>query len=378
MSKRFIVEKKKRGKTMIKHVLVTGAGGYIGTVLVPKLLEAGYRVTAIDRFYFGMNKLQPHPQLKTIKEDCRSLKETHFLDVDVVIDLAALSNDPSGEIFQQVTYDVNFVARVHTANLARKMGVKRYILPSSCSVYGFQDKATVLTEESTTNPLTVYAKANEMAERGVLQLHTKTFTVIVLRLATVFGYSPRMRFDLAVNGMTYGAWKNGVIPLMRNGTQWRPFIHIEDVTDVIRTMVKVDARVVNGEIFNVGANDHNFELRTLAEKIVCALPKNVYIEWYGDPDARSYRVDFSKLENRLGWQRKHSVSSAVREIFDLLERGKLAKTPETITLDWYQELQKWKKIIAETEMYGGILEMNEQKEIPHVLISKTSSKMKSN
>src|SRR5699024_4496960 len=154
----------------------------------------------------------------------------------------------------------NHLARVKAANLSKKMGVQRYILPSSCSVYGYQDKETVVHELSRTNPLTVYAKANEMAEKDVLALATDEFTVTVMRQATLFGYSPRMRFDLAVNGMTYGAWKDGVIPLMRDGSQWRPMIHVEDTTDVMCKILEVDAALINGEIFNVGSATSNYQL----------------------------------------------------------------------------------------------------------------------
>jgi nucleoside-diphosphate-sugar epimerase len=141
-------------------VLVTGAGGYIGSVLVSKLLRKGYKVKAIDRFFFGMNTLVEHNNLTIIKEDTRRLTEQLFEDVDAVIDLVAISNDPSGELFQEETFQINYISRVNTARMAKKSGVKRYILPSSCSLYGFQDGDTIVDERSMTNPLTTYAKAN--------------------------------------------------------------------------------------------------------------------------------------------------------------------------------------------------------------------------
>ncbi|MFD1040630.1 NAD-dependent epimerase/dehydratase family protein [Virgibacillus byunsanensis] len=345
----------------MKNVLVTGAGGYIGSILVPKLLEQGCNVKAVDRFFFGVDKLQPHPNLTIVNEDCRRLNEDHFIDVNAVIDLVAISNDPSGELFKEVTYEVNYLARVNAAILAKKMGVKQYILPSSCSIYGFQDKEAVVDESAKTNPLTVYAKANEKAEQGVLALADDNFTVTVMRQATVYGYSPRMRFDVAINGMTYGAWENGIIPLMRDGSQWRPMVHVEDTTDVMCLLLEADTHTVNGEIFNVGSNRNNYQLGQLAKEIAAALPIEVKIDWYGDPDHRSYRVNFEKIEKALNWEAKYIAADGALQIYKKLENGTLEKTEQSITLNWYKELVKWQKVIKQVDMYGGILEIEENK-----------------
>ncbi|MDF2781825.1 MAG: UDP-glucose 4-epimerase, partial [Geminicoccaceae bacterium] len=179
----------------MERVLVTGAGGYIGTSLVPMLLAAGYKVRALDRFFFGRDLLPEHEQLERIQADSRRLEPAYFEGVDHVIDLVAISNDPSGELFQDATYQINHESRVHCATLAKAAGVKRYVLPSSCSIYGFQDPGVRCDEGYATNPLTTYAKANELAEQGVLPLADGRFCVVVLRQATVYGYSPRMRFD---------------------------------------------------------------------------------------------------------------------------------------------------------------------------------------
>jgi nucleoside-diphosphate-sugar epimerase len=340
-----------------KRVLVTGAGGYIGTTLVPMLLERGYSVRAVDRFFFGRDLLADHPHLEVIIEDARRLAGRHLEGVDAVIDLVAISNDPSGELFQEATLQINRDARVRTAKLAKEAGAKRYVLPSSCSIYGFQTEGAAVDERSPTNPLTTYARANEMAEQGVLPLADAEFCVVVLRQATVYGLSPRMRFDLAINGMTYGAWKTGRLPLMRDGSQWRPMVHVRDTARAQIFMLESDQASVNGQIFNVGSEANTYRIGELGEIVARSIPgRRVEIEWYGDPDHRSYRVAFNKIE-ALGYRAEKTAADGVAEICEALESGKVDRTTKTITLEWYQELTRWHRIIRETEMYGGMVEL---------------------
>jgi nucleoside-diphosphate-sugar epimerase len=340
----------------MERVLVTGAGGYIGTTLVPMLLERGYAVRAVDRFFFGDDRLPVDERLQIVQEDTRRLGVEHLGGVDAVIALAALSNDASGELRPDWTWDINDRARVRLAGLARAAGVKRYILPSSCSIYGFQDPEVIVDETSPTNPLTTYAQANEQAERGVLPLADDEFCVVVIRQATVYGYSPRMRFDLAINGMTYGAWKTGVLPLMRDGTQWRPMVHVKDTAGAMCFLLTVDPARVNGQIFNVGSDRNNYQLGDLAERVAAAVPRDVRIEWYGDPDHRSYRVSFAKMED-LGYRAERVAEDGVSEICEALESGALDRTPDTITIDWYKQLLEWHERLKRIELHGGLLEL---------------------
>ncbi len=341
----------------MKTVLVTGAGGYIGSVLVPKLLERGYKVKAVDRYFFGADKLKAHPRLTIIKDDVRRMKEEYFAGVDAVVDLVAISNDPSGELFEESTYQINHIARLGTATIAKKVGVERYILPSSCSIYGFVDHDRIVDERSPANPLTTYAKANEKAEQSILPLADDKFTVVVMRQATVYGYSPRMRFDLAINGMTLGAFRSGIIPLMRDGSQWRPMVHVQDTTDAMCLLLEADAKTINGQIYNVGSDRNNYRLGKLAEEIAKALPIDVKIDWYGDPDHRSYRVNFDKITAELNWEARWTAADGAKEIFQALQEGRISQTEQTLTLGWYKELVKWHNIIKNVEMYGAIIDL---------------------
>ncbi|MGH9808482.1 MAG: NAD-dependent epimerase/dehydratase family protein, partial [Terriglobia bacterium] len=188
----------------------------------------------------------------------------------------------------------------------------------------------------------------------VLPLAASDFVVVVLRQATVYGFSPRMRFDLAINGMTYGAWKTGVLPLMRDGTQWRPMVHVKDTARAQLFMLSADPAKINGEIINVGSEENNYQLGPLAEKVAAIVPRDVKIEWYGNPDHRSYRVSFDKIHS-LGYRAQYKAEDGVEDTCEALAAGKIDRTTKTITLDWYRELIDWHERIRQIEMYGGVL-----------------------
>ncbi len=321
------------------QVLVTGGAGYIGSILIRHLLEKGYKVKCLDRFFFGkesLNDISANNSLQLIRDDIRWFSPDLLDSVDVVIDLAALSNDPSGELDPAKTLDINYLGRVRVAKLSKDHGVKQYILASSCSIYGYRDE--ISDEQTPANPLTTYAKANFMAENDVLPLADSNFTVTVLRFATVYGSSFRMRFDLALNGMTLGLFKSGKIPLMRDGKQWRPFIHIKDVAKAYLAVIESSSDVINGQIFNVGSDDQNYQVFDLARIIGHSIGILYDIDWYGSVDNRSYRVSFKKFKDALDYRVKYTPKDAAVEIYNALKSGAVTDSPKAYTVNWYKNL----------------------------------------
>lgn len=339
------------------QVLVTGGAGYIGSVLIRMLLDRGYRVKCLDRFFFGKESLQDvssNPDLDLIKDDIRWFDPSFLKDVDAVVDLAALSNDPSGELDPAKTFGINYLGRTRVAKLSKEYSVKRYILASTCSVYGFRQDM-VLDENSPTNPLTTYAKSNLRAEKDVLPLADSNFTVTVLRQATVYGLSPRMRFDLAINGMTLGLFKNRKIPVMRKGDQWRPFIHIKDTSKAFLTVLESSEHKVNGKVFNTGSNKQNYQILPLVKMIGEAVSVPFEIEWYGSPDIRSYRVNFDKIHSTLGFNPDYTPKEGAREVYEALESGKVTDSIKTKTVEWYKHILGMHEILREIVIRDTIL-----------------------
>ncbi len=338
------------------RIFVTGGGGYIGSALVPFLMRHGHSVTLLDRFFFGVSEIPSihgGSNLNVMRDDIRWFDGKALEGHDAVIDMAALSNDPSGELDPWKTIDINYLGRARVARLAREARIRRYVLISSCSVYGFQDK--ILNEESPTNPLTAYARANLHAERDNLPLRSSEFTTTVLRLATVYGLSRRMRFDLAVNGMVLGGVMQGKIPIMKDGTQWRPFVHVHDVSMAISQVLSAPESDVNGEIFNIGSDSQNYQVKELAELVAKSLTSRPQLVWYGAPDTRSYRVSFEKARRVLRFAPEHSPEDATREIEDALHKGTVTDSLETRTVEWYRHLLTDAEAGAKVALRGVVL-----------------------
>jgi len=338
----------------VMNVLVTGGGGYIGSVLVRRLVREGYGVRVLDRFFFGEESLRDvAEEVEIVRGDVRDVTPEIFRDIFAVFDLAALSNDPAGELDPAKTLDINYLGRARIARLARHAGVARYVLASSCSIYGFQ--TGLLTEESPVNPLTTYAEANHLAEQAVLPLSCDSFCVTALRQATVYGLSPRMRFDLAVNGMTLGLWKNGKINVLRDGSQWRPFVHVEDTARAFLLVLESAVEAVSGQVFNVGSDEQNIRILDLAKQVATACGREFAMEWYGDPDHRSYTVSFGKIREHLGYGVEHTFADGARGIFAALEEGAIDTGERTKTVAWYRKLLEAKSLVDAVSHRGEIL-----------------------
>jgi nucleoside-diphosphate-sugar epimerase len=344
--------------TNMQQILVTGGAGYVGSVLVAELLKAGHKVKCLDRFFFGKESLADvisNPNLEIIKDDIRWFDPKILKNVEVVMDLAALSNDPAGDLDPSKTFDINYLGRIRVARLSKEYGVKRYILASSCSLYGFQDG--ILDENSKINPLTSYAKANSKAEQDSIPLASSSsnFIVTSLRFATVYGYSGRMRFDLAINAMVLGLFKNPKIPVMREGDQWRPFIHIKDVASAYMLVMMQPPDKINGQVFNVGSDEQNYQILPLAELIGKTLSIPYEIQWYGTGDFRSYKVSFKKFKDIVNFKPSYTPKEGSLEIFEALKTGKLQDSLKTKTVDWYKHLINSYELISEVSLRNTVL-----------------------
>lgn len=331
------------------RVLVMGAGGYIGIPLCYELERRGHDVYAADRFFF-----EKYPKLKTepLRVDIRSY-EIPFRSFEAVIDLAGLSNDASAEINPQFTQSINVDGAVRLANRAKATKVRRYIYSSSASVYGHGEK-TGLTEQSPINPLTDYAKSKVAVEAELRKLGDETFEPVILRNATIFGAAPRMRFDLAVNVMTYRAWKDGVIYCMGSGEQWRPFAHVSDIVSVFCAALEADTDSVSCETFNVGSADNNMQIKTLGALVAEKTGAKVH-NIPDDPDRRSYSLNFDKLKQFYDAPFR-SIEYGIDEVLSALKSAEIdGEDPRGKTLGWYRDIIAWEARLTQMRLDGRLL-----------------------
>lgn len=280
------------------NILVTGNKGYIGSVLTPMLIEKGYNVIGLDTgFYRGIGKDKSEDKIKQISKDVRNISIQDLRDVDSVIHLAALSNDPLGEFNTKLTYDINLNATIKLANFAKQVGIKRFIYVSSQSMYGISKVNNELDEDnSQKNPITAYAKTKWDAECELKKLGSNDFTVVCFRPSTVFGASPKLRCDIVFNNLVACAYTTGKIEIKSDGTPWRPVVHIRDVCNAFIAGLEAPKELVSNQSFNVGIENGNYTIRNLAEAAQ-NIVKGCSLVFTGEhsSDSRTYKVSFKKI-----------------------------------------------------------------------------------
>jgi nucleoside-diphosphate-sugar epimerase len=308
----------------IETVLVTGGAGYVGSVLVPKLLKEGFKVKVLDLYVFGegvLDGVKDHPNLEQIKGDMRSVEllERIIPTCDAVIHLACISNDPSFELDPELGKSINYDCFLDLVRISKKHDVCRFIYASSSSVYGIKDDPNV-TEDLPLEPLTDYSKFKALCEDVLLENREPGFATLIIRPATVCGYSPRLRLDLSVNILTNHAVNNGKITVF-GGQQLRPNLHIQDMTDLYIQSLRWPDESIDGKIFNAGYE--NYKMIEIAEMVRNVIGEDVEIVTTPSDDLRSYHVCSDKIRRELGWEPKRTIEDAVRELKDAFADGKV-------------------------------------------------------
>ena len=342
----------------MKNVLVLGGAGYIGSVVSELLLEQGHTVTVLDRLFFGrelMAPLQRREGLSIVKEDTRYADISAFEDVDVVMDLAGISNDPASDLAPRITEEINLAGARHMARLAKQAGVSRYLYSSSCSIYGHNNgTGDRLNECSPKAPVSLYARTKIGAEAELAKLNDEDFTVVFLRNATVYGLSYRMRFDLVINLMTLYAYKHRKLFVTGGGQQWRPLIHVRDVARAFLMIMDAPQELVSGQAFNVGSTEQNYQIYRIAQMVRDVVPHTELEIVPDDPDKRSYNVSFEKIERVLGFRAEKTPYEGIVEVKQALEQGRVDDSIRTKTVHYYQYLLEAEKLLQEVSYNGKV------------------------
>lgn len=339
-------------------ILVTGGAGYIGSVLTQKLLDRGYKVRIFDRFFFGREHLPKHRNLELVSGDIRTFDEKNLFAVDTIVHLAALSNDPTAEFNPKANHQINFLATKRLANFAKRAGVKKFIYASSCSVYyttSAGNRGKLFTEETKVSPKAPYSNSKWLSENALLLMTSSDFSPVILRAGTVYGFSPRMRYDLVVNTMTKDALSKKSIIVTAKGLQWRPLVDISDLVNAYLLVIDAPKEKLSGTIFNVVYD--NFQVREIAKQIHRALDGNAKVHIdnvmtnFRD---RSYRASSTKIEKVLKFKAKKSPEVSVTELVRLLRKNNMTDfdNPKYYNINWMLTLAE---INPEVFKYGPII-----------------------
>jgi nucleoside-diphosphate-sugar epimerase len=337
------------------RVLVTGHHGYIGSVLAPILDRAGHDVVGLDSFFYrGCDFGDAVDWTPALTLDVRDVRPFDLDGFDAVVHLAALSNDPIGDLNAEWTYSINLDASIRLARAAKEAGVSRFVFASSCSMYGAAEGDDLVSEDAPLRPLTPYAESKVKAEEAILDLADAGFAPVSMRNATAYGVSPRLRLDIVLNNLVGWAHATGSIRLQSDGTAWRPLVHIRDISKATLALLAAPAEVVRGRAFNIGSDEQNYRIRSLAEIVHERLPRSVVAFAEGaSTDPRSYRVDFSKFARAfpdcsLEWTAERGVD----ELASAYEAFGLAA--EELEGDRFLRLGRLKRLLEDDRLADGL------------------------